>query len=127
MNSLPQPPLGGNSVARLPIAEAQLHIEIITGFPDAVMHFRLIHPAKDRQAIKLKGTVAGLWAQFQEHQKLGYGVFVVVNEGGDADEEIIRVRALFADGDDIPIPEIWHVPPTFLVIRDETHWHALGA
>jgi hypothetical protein len=50
--------------------------------------------------------------------------FLVVNEGGDTDNEITRVRALFVDGHNIPMPATWHLDPDFITSRDETHWHA---
>ena len=118
---------GVNTISRLPTVEAKLHVEILTGSPHTVLHFRLIHPDRHRHAIKLTGTVGELWAQLQEHQQLGYGVYFVVNDGGNTDDEITRVRALFADADDKPLPETWHHEPHCLVIRDATHWHAYWA
>jgi hypothetical protein len=35
-------------ISRLPIVGAKLHVEILTGSPDTVLHFRLIHPDKHR-------------------------------------------------------------------------------
>ncbi len=60
-------------------------------------------------------------------QRLGYGVFVVVNEtrpNGHDDASVVAPRAAFVDGDNIPLPETWALPPTLIVCRDDTHWHA---
>ncbi|NSL72458.1 hypothetical protein C6Y62_11625 [Hyphomicrobium sulfonivorans] len=54
----------------------------------------------------------------------GYGVFVVVNAGGHQDNEITRVRAVFVDGDDVPMPDKWHMAPAFFVQRSDVRWHA---
>jgi hypothetical protein len=53
---------------------------------------------------------------------------VVVNAGGNTREEVLAAgglaRAVFVDGDNVPVPASWHAEPDFLVIRDEMHWHA---
>jgi hypothetical protein len=78
------------------------------------------------------GTLDQVWDDLVAHQngtayegqEGGWGVFVVVNEGGRNKKSITRVRALFIDGDGIPLPLRWHCEPDFIVQRDETHWHA---
>jgi len=73
------------------------------------------------------GTIADVWDRLVEHNIRKWAVYVVVNAGG-RDAESIRaggkIRALYIDGDGIPLPEHWHAKPDFLVIRDATHWHA---
>ena len=57
----------------------------------------------------------------------GAGVFFTVNETdgmGRKSENIVRVRALFVDADNVRIPERWHLEPDFCVWRDPQHWHA---
>ena len=101
----------------------QAFIEALTGERDTSMHVRFIH---DRigGGINAQGSIASLEADIAHNQALGYGAFVVVNEGGHHDKNITRIRAAFVDGDGIPLPEKWHVPPDIIVIRDATHWHA---
>jgi hypothetical protein len=104
---------------------AARYVELLTGNADAVMCFRLIHDVdKTRTALNHTSTLARALAPFIERQRDDFGVFAVVNEGGSKAEAIKRVRAVFIDGDDIPIPDAWHVPPCFIVQRDATHWHA---
>jgi len=70
------------------------------------------------------GTLTDLWPEIKIAQTEGYGVFVVVNEGGHDDDSITGIRAVFIDGDDIPMPKTWHVQPSFFVQRSATQWHA---
>lgn len=102
---------------------ARNFIGTVIGDPDTVVCMRCIHDRK-KHAIKLRGTIAELWPEVLRLQRLGYGIFLVINEGGDTDDDITRVRAAFVDGDGIPLPEKWHVPPDLIVRRDDLHWHA---
>lgn len=106
---------------------AAAHVELLTGLSDDEVKLRLIHDADKRTypTIKLCGTLDNLWRQIEEAQAKGYGVFIVVNEGGNTDAEITRVRAVFVDADNVPLQGIkWHARPDFLVQRDATYWHA---
>lgn len=101
------------------------HVEFGKGNLDTPVNIRLLDDRKEgRSARKLFGTVRELWPQILAAQAEGYGAFFVVNEGGDTDAEITSICAVFVDADGIPLPEQWHVPPDFIVQRDETHWHA---
>jgi hypothetical protein len=113
-----------STMPQLVFGIASQFIELVAG-PGASVCIRLIHDTdKSAPTILLRGTLSDLWMRIQSEQARGYGVFMVINEGGNKDSEILRVRAVFVDGDDIFLPEKWHVPPDFIVQRDETHWHA---
>jgi hypothetical protein len=118
---------GGEAIPfdAMSLKQAQRHVELIAGSPDAEVFFRFIHDSdRSAPAIPVKGTVAQLWSGIQARQAQGYGVFFVVNEGGGRAKEITRIRAAFVDADGIPEPVDWHVAPDFMVRRDELHWHA---
>ena len=108
--------------------QARRHIQLLTGHHNTRVNVRLFHDGKDKSkyATKLNGAIEELWPEIEARQAEGYGAFVVVNEGGNTDASITRTRALFIDGDDVPLPEQdkWHAAPDFLVIRDSAHWHA---
>ena len=102
------------------------YVELLTGSSDTQMRVRLIH-ARDRHVPTKKLGEAPLkdHAQaIQVAQKDHFDAFLVVNEGGECDADIDRVRALFIDMDGKPLPKTWHALPDFLVVRDATHWHA---
>jgi hypothetical protein len=104
---------------------ATVHVELITGFRETPLHVRLIHDSNNsKPAKKLYGTLGELWPEIETAQAQGYGAFLVVNDGGNADAKITRIRAVFVDADDVPLPSNWHIPPDFIVQRDATHWHA---
>lgn len=109
---------------RLDICERQ--IEILTGSKDAEICIRLIHDKiRDHSAArKLQGNIQNLWPEIERAQEDGFGVFLVVNGGGQRDADINEIRAAFIDGDDIPMPSSWHVEPSFFVKRSATRWHA---
>lgn len=57
----------------------------------------------------------------------GAGIFVTVNRTdgkGRKAENIIGLRALFVDADDIPLAQSWHETPDMVVQRSEKRWHA---
>src|SRR5438874_2395346 len=102
---------------------AALHVKLLTGSPDTECCFRLLYDDKKNNpnvpGRNLAGRLADLWPVIEDYQGQGYGAFVIVNEGGHSDAEITRVRALFVDGDNIPMPKDWHVRPSFVVRRDD--------
>ncbi len=104
---------------------AKRQVELITGSPETKIYFRLIHDVRDNDAIKLYGSVGELWSLMTVKQGEGYGVFFVVNEGGDRDEDITGICAVFVDGDDKPMPKPgeWHQMPSFTVRRNAIRWH----
>jgi putative DNA primase/helicase len=109
-----------NKAPRLDLARR--HVELLTGSPETYCHFRLL---KGKGAgWNFSGTIDGRWHFIVEKQQEGWEVFIIVNDGGDSDAQITTIRALFADGDNIPTPVEWHAEPDFLTRRDATHWHA---
>jgi Virulence-associated protein E/RepB DNA-primase from phage plasmid len=112
-------------------AAAARQIELLTGSEGASVCFRTFNDDAKRKddslACKLVGSLDDALPKLQALQSNGAGVFVVINGGGHTDAGITRIRAVFIDGDDIPLPNAWHVAPHFLVVRDDSHWHAFWA
>jgi hypothetical protein len=105
--------------------DALRHVDWLTGSPDTEVCLRFIHDSdRANLAANRDGSISNLWPGIIERQAEGYGVFVVVNEGGHNGRSITNIRALHIDGDDIPLPSQWHVGPDFIVKRNATHWHA---
>ena len=101
-------------------------VELLTGRPDTAVNLRLFSDRERGSGQNLFGSIDALWPQIEAAAEQHLGVFIIVNEGGQRDEEITNVRALFIDGDDIPMPAEWewHQPPSFLVSRGPQRWHA---
>jgi len=109
----------------LSLRQAKRHVELIAGAANATVCFRFIHDSdRSVEAIKAEGKLDLYWPAIEAYQAQGFGVFVVVNEGGDRADQITKIRAAFIDADGIPEPVEWHVPPDFRVVRDDLHWHA---
>src|SRR5215472_14216161 len=106
------------------ITAAARHLELLTGSSDTPVWFRAFADAGKSRASKFFGTIADRWSDIEHLQTEGCGIFLVVNEGGNSQAEITRVRAIFVDGDGVPTPTAWQAKPDFLVRRDPTHWHA---
>jgi hypothetical protein len=108
---------------------ARAQIAAIKADENAKVWFRFFDdsPAEDQaKAAKKFGTLDECLPVIKAKQAEGCGVFFVVNDGGNKDAEITRVRALFVDGDDLPVPgdDDWHVEPDVVTNRDESHWQA---
>lgn len=59
--------------------------------------------------------------------QLGAGVYLMVNEGdgkGRSNDNVTRVRALFADFDGQPLPDTWPLSPSALVESSPGRYHA---
>jgi len=105
--------------------EAERHVTLLTGLADRSICVRLIHDRdRSKPARNLTGPLDELWPEIIEAQADGYGVFVVVNEGGHKAKEITAIRAVVIDGDNVPTPATWHIKPSFIVRRSATRWHA---
>jgi hypothetical protein len=77
-------------------------------------------------ASKINGTLVECWDELSKlnTSAAAWQIYFVVNEGGHSAADITRVRALFVDMDDGPIPDRWHVEPDFLTSRGPRNWHA---
>lgn len=114
--------------------------------------FQTFDDSKDKRqhlARTMYGTLDDHAATLQELNAAGAGVFVTVNKTdgtGRKASNVVGVRALFIDGDGIPLPscaagtcrisvcprcnaevqdgKTWHCEPSLIVMRDANHWHA---
>jgi len=53
-----------------------------------------------------------------------FGVFMVINQGGQSDASIMNARACFIDIDDGDLPSHWHIQPSLVVSRGDKQHHA---
>lgn len=103
----------------------QRYVELLTGDPETPLHWRAIHDKDDTEpAVKLFGSFSEHADELEQLNANNYGIFTVINDGGDSDRDITQIRAVFIDGDKIEPPAEWHLKPDFMVRRDTTHWHA---
>lgn len=72
----------------------------------------------------LDGKLTGVLSQLKRANRIGGGAFVVVNYGGQKDDDITRVRALFADTDGAPVePIIEALKPHMVVETSPKKYH----
>jgi hypothetical protein len=72
----------------------------------------------------LDGQLKQVLPQLQRASRAGGGAFVVVNEGGQKDDDITRVRAVFADTDGAPVePIIDALTPHIVVETSPKKYH----
>ena len=73
----------------------------------------------------LDGKLQEVLPKLQRANRAGGGAFVVVNEGGQKDDDITRVRAVFADTDGAPVePIIDALKPHIVVETSPKNYHA---
>lgn len=80
---------------------------------------------------KFNGTLREHFDVLRVKSSFGAGVFVVVNEGGQSTEEIIRVRYIFVDTDGAPLEPIVKALPPHMLIQSSpgkyhVYWRATG-
>lgn len=73
---------------------------------------------------KHNGKFGLILSQLQRANRAGGGAFVVVNEGGQKDDDITRVRAVFADTDGAPVePIVDALEPHMVVETSPKKYH----
>lgn len=106
---------------------ARRWVDLIAASPSEKMSWRLIRQAPPKSAQNLDGTLDDLTPQISAANEEGFGVFAVVNEGGQNTDAIKVVRAVFIDSDGVSLEATakrWHMPPHFIVWRNDSNWHA---
>ena len=110
---------------------ALMFVELLTGWCDSPVYWRILQDDKSaNNPYKGKQKHIGMLDQhqktFEAAQKKGASPFLIVNGGGQNDDDISEYRAVFIDVDDTAeLSEIeWHIRPDFIVKRDDTHFHA---
>lgn len=90
-------------------------------------HFRVFIDDKtitESKSHNFKGSFETHAEKFQSLNDQSRGVFVVINEGGQRDAEITRIRAVFADTDGAPLhPIIETLEPHMVIKTSPGRWH----
>lgn len=110
--------------------EAAKFIELLTGNKDTKMHWVTYYDPDKSRNNEVAKTV---YAKFEDMvpiiklwQRNKQGVTLCINETDGIrrlEKNITKCRAVFIDGDDIPLPTVWPISPNIIVSRDATHWH----
>jgi len=111
---------------------AKTYLDVLGG-RDQAFDWRIL--PKEGAAILLRGRVGEHFPALERHNRQGAGIFAVVNESdgrGQREENIIKVRALFADLDGCPLSNIDSFPlKPHIVIETSpgkyhTYWRVIG-
>ena len=93
-----------------------------------VFRFRAIHPERSHgRPQSLGGSLERCAPLLAKLNAQGFGIYVVVNHGGDDDDSIDRVRAVFADWDPpktAAMPAPLPLEPHVIVESSEGKHHA---
>ena len=91
-------------------------------------HFRVFHDSlrDPKLARKFHGDFNTVAAELSAYNQQGYGVYFVVNHGGNDDNTITHATAIMIDLDgDAGLPSEWHVVPHIITRKGETgNYHA---
>ena len=75
----------------------------------------------------LQGSLEQNLTALTNLNELGAGIHVMVNEGdgkGRAKQNVIRVRAVFADFDGVPLPDKWLIEPSIILESSPNKYHS---
>ena len=106
---------------------AKRFLELLSGPSSENLAFRFLHDSDKRnnQGQNVTTSPDEMVPKAMQAQARGYGIFVVVNQGGNKKQDIQGVRAAFIDADGVSLASVqWHFPPHFLVYRNDLRWHA---
>ncbi len=103
-----------NLTAKQNIEEARQFLQALGG-PTEFRTFSDRDKSKKGLNRTIPGNFEDLEQQLVDLNDRGAGVFVVVNEGGQTDDAISKVRAVFADFDGTDIPESFALPPSITI------------
>lgn len=120
-------------------AAAAKQISLMTGEADATVRFRLIQQDRTlrQPAIEFCDTLHGCLGLLTDKAEKGWNVYVFAQHMGPCltlrgdgeryarDSDVERFRVCFVDGDDVGMPSVWHIPPTFTLTHSGTsRWWA---
>lgn len=109
----------------LPESQARAFPKILDPHTDHFC-FRVLPDSKMSpvEACNYEGRFKEVLPQLRQANHKGGGAFVVVNEGGQKDSDITRVRAVFADTDGAPVkPIIEALQPHMVVESSPGNYH----
>ena len=113
------------------LASSRRFLEVLVGDADQAVTWQTFDDdpeRKDNRLAQMRHCTLDAAASWLEGlSDRGAGVFVTVNEtdgNGRKVSNIQRVRALFIDQDDGPLPERWALQPSIIVQRAAQKWHA---
>lgn len=113
--------------------ESESFIELLTGDPSTPVHWQIYHDSdkskNETLARSFHCDYHNAAPYLHQAQQDGCGVYITVNQTDGARRKIENVtlaRALFIDGDDIPLPDQngWGCYPHIVVARNPRQWHA---
>ena len=109
-----------------PERQARAFLKMLDPDTDQFRFRQLPDNAKSKvRSRNLDGTFKAVLPKLQWASDTGGGAFVVVNEGGQKDSEINRVRAVFADTDGAPLePIVEALKPHMVVESSPRNYHA---
>ena len=91
-------------------------------------HFRVFHDSirDSKLARKIHGDFNSVASELSAYNQQGYGVYAVVNHGGNEDAAITHATAIMIDLDgDAGLPNTWHVTPHIITRKGNTgNYHA---
>ncbi|QZI89392.1 hypothetical protein SIPHO063v1_p0034 [Vibrio phage PS10B.1] len=91
-------------------------------------HFRVFHDSirDPKLARKIHGDFNNVASELSAYNQQGYGVYAVVNHGGNEDAAITHATAIMIDLDgDAGLPSTWHVTPHIITRKGNTgNYHA---
>jgi len=97
--------------------QACAYVSALTGNPQSPVTWQLFADNDSGRPAIRHGSLRQLGRWLDQQNGAGCGVFVTVNETdlrGRKAHNVVRVRALFIDCDDVA-PTSWHLPPSFVV------------
>lgn len=106
------------------LMESQRYLKALSKTTD--VHFRLIpeRPNDTRKPYSLSKTLTKALPELKRKNAEGYGVFVVVNNGGTTEAQITDCPALFVDFDAKTAPPVYEPVPSFVVSTSPEKHHA---
>lgn len=120
-----------NDTSGTQLSQAEKHafafIKTIVGKANAEAYFRTFDDNADRKAKqfnrKFNSSLKPIIGELHLLNAKGAGVFMVVNAGGQRNDEITHVRAVFADTDGAPLEPLLCLKPHLVVESSPGKWH----
>lgn len=111
--------------AQVPVVsgEAERFLALLDESAEAFC-FRTFADSGDGTGRKYSGNLDTVAGDLRADNDKGRGVFVVINEGGQKDSDIVRIRAVFADFDKVPLPDHFEFEPHIIVESSRGKYHA---
>lgn len=112
-----------STLERLAQSHAELFLKTLSKREDFCFRTFSDSSSKNNIPMNFEGAFEAIKDKLVKANKMGSGIFVVINEGGQKAKDITKIRAIFADTDGAPLEPLLALEPHMVIESSPQRWH----